>query len=196
MALMACRLMMGSGVLRPGTREIRRGQGGLPLYATRQIPELLESVIDMSFMPELKPSQRKIPDRGKQVKSYAPPSFQSTAPGSFRALLNRLSNLRPSVPAPMQEPNPKDKQLEKRLQALELLLKAERGLCRAQRDELIRLRARAKQVRTLEADLAIERESGKQLVQWLEKAETELARLRSFFDTMAAEHRSTPPPQL
>ncbi|HEY6085229.1 MAG TPA: hypothetical protein VIU63_07515, partial [Nitrospira sp.] len=111
MALMACRLMMGSGVLRPGTREIRRGQGGLPLYATSQIPELLESVIDMSFIPELKPSQRKIPDRSRQIKTQTPPSFGSTSPGSFRAILNRLGNFRPFVFPPVQEPNPKDKQL-------------------------------------------------------------------------------------
>jgi hypothetical protein len=185
MALMACRLMMGSGVLRLGTQEIRRGQGGLPLSATRPMPELLESLFDMSFGPELRPNQQKIPDRSTS-KIHAQTSSQFATPrGSLKAFFSRLGKYRPSGHAPKHESVQEQKQLEARVQALESLLKAERALCRAQREELARLRTEVNQIDALEADLAIERESGKQLVQWLEEAEQELAEVRRFFSSLA-----------
>jgi predicted metal-binding protein len=72
--------------------------------------------------------------------------------------------------------------LEERIKTLESLLKTEKILSQAQRDELIKLRAQSTRVGELEADLAAERESGKQLVQWLLEAEQELVRIHTAFN--------------
>lgn len=65
--------------------------------------------------------------------------------------------------------------MKARIQKLELLLKAEQALCQAQREELSKLRAQVNRIDILDTELAIERESGARLVQWLQEAEEKLA---------------------
>ncbi|MBA5866970.1 MAG: hypothetical protein GDA67_09795 [Nitrospira sp. CR1.3] len=193
MALMAYRLMMGSDVLRPSTREIRRGQGGLPLYATRQIPEFLENLFEMSFGPQLKPGQGKTPERGNRPKAQVMSPRLVSSGRSLKAILMQMSQFRPSPQVPPQEPGPDQKQLKERVGELESLLKSERALCDAQREELAKLRSRVKRLDSLEGDLTIERESSKQLVDWLQAAEQELADYREFFQALAKEQPEAPP---
>ena len=68
--------------------------------------------------------------------------------------------------------------LEERVRTLESLLKAEQARCQTQDKELAKLRLQAKQVENLQAELTVERESGKLLVQWLQEAEGQLAKVR------------------
>ncbi|HXH86016.1 MAG TPA: hypothetical protein VNI35_04275 [Nitrospira sp.] len=177
--------MMDSGVLRPGDREIRRGPGGIPLYATRQVSDLLNHSLDVLFGSELESDQQKTP---KMVLLPKPDKLTPSQPNrsrfSLKAMLIWLGLLdqtnggaRPESPSPeILVPR-----LKARIQKLESLLKAERVLCQAQREELSKLRVQANRNDILEKDLAIERESGAQLVHWLQEAEQELANLRRSF---------------
>ena len=49
MSHIAFRMMMESGVLRPGDREIRRGPGGVPLHASRQVSDVLNQCGGRAF---------------------------------------------------------------------------------------------------------------------------------------------------
>jgi hypothetical protein len=183
MSDIAFRMMMESGVLRPGDREIRRGPGGVPLHATRQVSDVLNHAVDVLFGPESKS------DRQKMTKVVSRPQFGKptpTRPASSRfslkgiliglGLLDQTNGSGPESPTPQLLIT----RLEAQIQKLELLLKIEQALCRTQREELTQLRAQVNRIQVLEADLAVERESGSQLVHWLQVAEEELADLRRF----------------
>lgn len=60
-----------------------------------------------------------------------------------------------------------------RSDAAESLLKAEKERTRQLRQELLSVRSALKQINDLQAELAVERETGKQLVKFLEEAEEE-----------------------
>ena len=64
--------------------------------------------------------------------------------------------------------------LEAQIQALELSLRTEQTLGQTALQELTKVRAQMSKIDVLEAELAIERESSSQLVQWLQEAEHEL----------------------
>ncbi len=182
MSDIAFRLMMNSGVLRPGGLEIRHVHKSGPLHATRAVPDVQKHSVDELFDPELKPDQHKM----TKVESQAEPGTQGPSSPTFsrfslKGLLVRLGWLDPAADSIGPEPSlpqPRVTRLETRIQELEMLLKNEQALCLAQHKELIKLRAQAKRIDLLEADLAIERESGTQLVHWLQEAEQELAGLR------------------
>lgn len=174
MSHVAFRMMTESGVLRPGDREIRRGPGGVPLYATSQVSELLNYSLDVLFGPALKADQQKMPKVAGRPQAGTPsPSPRVSSRCSLKGMLMRLGLLDPP-----DDGQPPVTGLEGRIQRLESLLKAEQTLRHAQHDELLRLRIQVNRIDVLESDLAIERESGAQLVQWLQDAEQELADLR------------------
>lgn len=176
---------MESGVLRPGDQVIRRGPGGIPLYATRPVSDLLNHSLDVLFGPHVQTNQQKMPRVASRPQAVKPTPSQPAASGfSLKTMLIWLGLMEqtnggadPGSPSSQRMIT----RLEARVQKLESLLKAEQTLCQAQREELNRLRTQANRIDVLEADLAIERESGAQLVQWLQEAEQELADLRRSF---------------
>jgi len=175
--------MMESGVLRPGDREIRRGPGGVPLYATREVSDFLNHSLDVLFGPESKQDQQKRPKVLSRPRAVKPtPSRPASSRFSLKGMLRELRLLdQPGGSSSPQPPSPQllVTRLEAQRKKLESLLKAEQALCQAQREELNKLRAKANRIDRLEADLAIERESAARLVQWLREAEQELADLRA-----------------
>lgn len=175
-------LMMNSGVLRPGGLEIRHVHRNGSLHSTRAVPDVQKQWVGERFDPELKPDQHKVTKVESQAEPGAQaPSSPTSSQFSLKGLLMRLGWVDPDADSIGPEPSlpqPRVTRLETRIQELEVLLKNEQALCLAQHKELVKLRAQAKRIDVLEADLAIERESGTQLVQWLQEAEQELAGLR------------------
>jgi hypothetical protein len=170
------KMMMESGVLRPGDMAIRRGPGGLPLYAIGELPDFLNHSLDVLFGPQsdgiyaTRPQEAKRPTAGGW--SSARPDDSTS---SLKTMMVRLG-LRHEHNEPSQPPQPNPTAtLEKRVQTLEFLLKEEHARCEKQVEELAILRSQLKSIDELKADLAIEREAGKQLVQWLQEAERQLA---------------------
>lgn len=191
------RMMMESGVLRPGDQVIRRGPGGIPLYATRPVSDLLNHSLDVLFGPQVQTNQQKMPRVISRPQAVKPtPSQPAASRFSLKAMLIRIglldetkSGADPGSPSPQRMIT----RLEARIQRLESLLKAEQTLCQAQREELNKLRAQAKRIDVLEADLAIERESGAQLVHWLQETEQELADVRQFTNKWGTQLLEQPP---
>jgi len=164
----AFRLMMESGVLRPGDREIRRGLDG---PATRQ--DALSHAVEVLFGPEVKLEQQKS-DHVKPSPSQ-PMAFRF----SLKGILVWLGlQDQPNGPGPKV---PRDQLLVTRLaqiRKLELSVRTEEARCQTQREELSQLRAQVRKMDVLEAELAIERDSNSRLVHWLQEAEKEVAELR------------------
>jgi len=188
MSHLAFKLMMESGVLRPGDREIRRGSGGVPLHMMSQVPEFLNHSLDVLFGPEVKTNQQEMTAVVSRPQTDKSTPSQPADPGlSLKGMLKRFGLLGQtnggSGPAfPLSQPLVT--RLEAQIHSLESRLKVERTLCQAQREELSTLRAQAKRVDVLEADLAIERESATRLVHWLQEAEQELTSVRRFVDEL------------
>ena len=179
MSLMAFKMLMQSGVLRPGDIAIRRGPGGLPLDATSQLPEFLNYSLDVLFGPESNGNCAKSSHEAKRLaaggRSSARPEL---SPFSLKTIVARLGLFREDSKPPMPKSpslqNP-TATLEKRVEILESLLKTEHARCQKQVEELAILRSQIKPIDELQADLVIEREAGRQLVQWLQEAEQQLA---------------------
>lgn len=179
MSLMAFKMMMQSGVLRPGDIAIRRGPGGLPLNANSQLPEFLNYSLDVLFGPESNGNCAKSSHEAKRLaaggRSSARPEL---SPFSLKTIVARLGLIREDSKPPMPKSpslqNP-TATLEKRVEILESLLKTEHARCQKQVEELAILRSQMKPIDELQADLVIEREAGRQLVQWLQEAEQQLA---------------------
>ena len=181
MSHIAFRMMMESGVLRPGDREIRRGPGGVPLHASRQVSDVLNHAVDVLFGPELKSDQQKTTKVIPRPHPDEPtPSQPSSYRFSLKRILLRLGLLDQTNGSGSELPTPQllVTRLEAQIQKLELRLKTEQALCQMQREELSKLRAQVNRIDVLEADLVIERESSSRLVHWLQAAEEELADLR------------------
>jgi hypothetical protein len=161
------------------------------------LPDFVNHSLDVLFGPELKPNQRKVSDAVARPQPDTPTLAQAASSRfSLKAVLLWLGLLHQTNcdPGP-KSPSPQllVAGLEERVRTLESLLKAEKALCRAQREELGKLRSQAKRIDTLEADLATERESGKQLVQWLLEAEQELAKVHGFFNELSQDREGTDP---
>jgi hypothetical protein len=183
MSMMAFKMMMQSGVLRPGDRAVRRGPGGVPLYATSQLPVILNHSLDLLFGSESNGDCAQSPHEAKRPAAGGRSSARpEPAPFSLKTLVIRLGLLRkngkPPLPQSPPLPNPMAT-LEKRVEILESLLKEGHARCQKQAEELALLRALLKPIDELQADLVIEREAGKQLVQWLQEAEQQLADIQS-----------------
>ena len=179
MSLMAFKMMMQSGVLRPGDMAVRRGPGGLPLYAASQLPEFLNHSLDVMFGSQLDGNCAKSPHEAKRPADGGRSSTRPEAsPFSLKTIVTRLGLLREDNKPPMPESPPLPNltaKLEKRVQILESLLKTEQARCQKQAEELAILRSQLKPIDELQADLVNEREAGRQLVQWLQEAEQQLA---------------------
>ena len=183
MSLMAFKMMMQSGVLRPGDMAVRRGPGGLPLNTTSQLPEFLNHSLDEMFGPQSNGNCAKSSHEAKRPAAGGRSSARpEPAPFSLKTIMIRLGLLgedsKPPLPESPPLPNPTTI-LEKRVQILESLLKAEHARCQKQAEELAILRSQLKSIDELQADLVIERETGRQLVQWLQEAEQQLADVQS-----------------
>jgi hypothetical protein len=179
MSLMAFMMMMQSGVLRPGDRAVRRGPGGVPLYATSQLPVILNHSLDLLFGSESNGDCAQSPHEAKRPAAGGRSSARpEPAPFSLKTLVTRHGLLRKNGKPPMPQssslPNP-TAALEKRVEILESLLKEGHARCQKQAEELALLRSQLKSIDALQADLVIEREVGRQLVQWLQEAEQQLA---------------------
>ena len=179
MSLMAFKMMMQSGVLRPGDMAVRRGPGGLPLYATGELPEFLNDSLEVLFGSQSHGNCAKSPHEAKRPAAGGRSSARpEPSPFSLKTLAIRLGLLREDSKPPMPElpplPNP-TATLEKRVEILESLLKTEHARCQKQAEELAILRSQLKPIDELQADLVNEREAGRQLVQWLQEAEQKLA---------------------
>ncbi len=179
MSSMDYKMMMESGVLRPGDMAIRRGPGGLPLYAIGELPDFLNHSLDVLFGPQADGSLATRPQETKRPTTGGRPSARpDDSTSSLKSMMVRLGLCdevnKPSMPKQPRQPNP-TATLEKRVQTLESLLKEEHARCEKQVEELTILRSQLKSIDELQADLAIEREAGKQLVQWLQEAERKMA---------------------
>lgn len=183
MSLIAFKMMTLSGVLRPSDLTVRRGQGGLPLYVTSQLPEFLNHSLDVLFGSSSESHQTKGPHRAKPLAADLRSSAQpAPARFSLKTILIQLGLLHEGGKAPTPEPPPapiSTAKLEKRVQILASLLRAEHARCQKQVEELAVLRSRLTSIDELQADLAIEREAGKQLVEWLQEAEQQLGVIQS-----------------
>jgi len=158
MSGIAFRLMMESGVLRHGDRGIRRSRDGNLLHSTRQVPDVSNYAVDVLLGQALMPVQQK---RSNVIAH------------GMREWLGLHDQTKVSGPkvSPAQLLVTR---LEAQIQALELNLRTEQTLGQTQREELTRIRAQVSRIEVLEAELATERESSSQLVQWLQETEKEL----------------------
>lgn len=183
MSLIAFKMMTQSGVLRPGDIAIRRGPGGLPIDATSQLPEFLNYSLDVLFGPESNESSAKSSGKAKRAAAGGRSSAKpEPSPFSLRTIAVRLGLLHEAGKTPVpKSPSLQSPAaiLEKRVEILESLLKEEHARCQKQVEELAILRSQLKPFGELQADLVIEREAGKQLVQWLQEAEQRLADVQS-----------------
>ena len=179
MSLMAFKMMMQSGVLRPGDMAVRRGPGGLPLYAASQLPEFLNHSLDVMFGPQTDGNCAKSPHEAIRPAAGGRSSARpEPSPFSLKTIAIWLGLLRADSKPPMPESPPlpnHSAKLEKRVQILESLLKTEHARCQKQAEDLAILRSQLKPIDELQADLVNEREAGRQLVQWLQEAEQQLA---------------------
>lgn len=176
MSDIAFRLMMESGVLRSGDREIRRGLDG---HTTRQVSDVLNQAVEVLFGPELNLEQQNM---AKVVSHGAKPTPSQPVASRFsiKGILVRLGLQDQTKGADPKVPTgqPLVTRLEAQIHKLELRLRTEQALCQTQREELSKLRAQVNRIDVLEAELVIERESSSQVVHWLQGAEKELAGLR------------------
>jgi len=158
MSGIAFRLMMESGVLRHGDRRMRRSRDGNPLHSTSQVPDVSNYAVDVLLGQALMPVQQK---RSNVIAH------------GMREWLGLHDQTKVSGPkvSPAQLLVTR---LEAQIQALELNLRTEQTLGQTQREELTRIRAQVSRIEVLEAELATERESSSQLVQWLQETEKEL----------------------
>ena len=158
MSGIAFRLMMESGVLRYGDRGMRRSRDGNPLHSTSQVPDVSNYAVDVLLGQALMPVQQK---RSNVIAH------------GMREWLGLHDQTKVSGPkvSPAQLLVTR---LEAQIQALELNLRTEQTLGQTQREELTRIRAQVSRIEVLEAELATERESSSQLVQWLQETEKEL----------------------
>jgi hypothetical protein len=179
MSSMDFKMMMESGVLRPGDIAIRRGPGGLPLYAAGELPDFLNHSLDVLFgsQPDESCASSLYEENGPAAGRRSS-ARQEASSFSLKATMVRLGLLHEDSKPPLPKQSPSQNStatLEKKLHTLELLLKEEQARGQKQTEELGLLRSQLKSIDDLQADLAVEREAGKQLVQWLQEAERQLA---------------------
>lgn len=169
---------MESGVLRPGDQVIRRGSERVPLHVTREVSDYLNRSVEVLFGPESKPDQQKTKVVSRPQHKNPTPYLPTSSRFSWKGLLKRLGWLAQSNDGACAESSSPELlaiRLEGRVQKLQLLLETEQALCEAQRQQLT---SQTNRIDVLEAELAIERESSAQLVDWLRHAEQELSEMR------------------
>lgn len=121
----------------------------------------------------------------RRLRNGASPDLASGRPRFLSSLLSLSLQFKKGKP---NSGRPLQAEWQKRIRDLESLLRAEQARCRTQFAELIALRAEISRVKELQSDLAVERESGRLIIQWLQEAEQHLADLYRRFVAPAAEH--------
>ena len=137
-------------------------------------PKMLDSFLGVSFGTTGTLSQSPDSDRDRLPASTSPSSPSS---GTVRSALKKFvaqlfSADNPESQAQANSPQQQLVQVE-RSDTTESLLKAEQEQTKQLRQELLTARSALKQMNDLQTELAVERETGQQLVQFLEEAEKE-----------------------
>jgi hypothetical protein len=173
-------MMMMSGVLRHGTVERRFDQGQAQHHSTGEMRGFLTSLWGLPHDAIQKPSvelhrlQSRTPDLRSTVSAGV---WQFSLKRSLARLFTPFNGVG-GMPNQGPEQHHATKQSE-RIRTLESLLKAERERTHKLSKELMSARSTLKQLSDVRAELDVERETGKQLVQFLEAAERESAELRA-----------------
>ena len=171
-------MMLSSGVIRSGDLEVRRAMEFNSLHVARQLPEFLNSLWDVPMEAESRSSHMKKRD---ELKRRHAATCAFSAPFSLRAVAGWLGLLHRSEPPTkpkLVSPHKTFEILEEKVRVLTSLLKAEQIRCQTQREELHKLRNEVKRIEQLQAELTVERVSGKLLVEWLQELEQQLCEIR------------------
>lgn len=186
-------MMMMSGVLRHGTVERRFDKEQARHYRAREMAGVLTSLRGLTHE---KPSRdlHRLQSRNPVQRTMVSAGVgQFSLKKSFGRLFARFNRLE-GMPNQGPEQHHATKQSE-RIRTLESLLKAEREQIHTLSKELLSARSTLKQLSVVQAELHVERETGKQLVQFLEAAEQESAHLRILNKESfrpSPEHNSSP----
>jgi len=171
-------MMLSSGVIRSGDLEVRRAMEFNSLHVARRLPEFLNSLLDVPMEAESRSSHMKKRDALKRPYAAA---HVFSAPFSLRAVADWLGLFNRSE----QPTKPKFVSsqktigiLEEKVRVLTSLLKAEQIRFQSQQVELHQLRNEVKRIEQLQAELTVERVSGKLLVEWLQELEQQLFEIR------------------
>lgn len=171
-------MMLSSGVIRSGDLEVRRAMEFNSFHVARQLPEVLNSFLDVPMEAESRSSHMKNRDEFKPRHAAA---HAFSAPFFLRAVAGWLGLLKRSEPPTKPQlvsPQKTIGALEEKVRALISLLKAEQIRCQTQQEELRQLRNEVKRIEQLQAELTVERVSGKLLVEWLQELEQQLFEIR------------------
>lgn len=163
-------MLLLSGVLSPACLEFRRVPDVAPPSTRSSQPELPNNLSDISVGAVSTLNQIK----GKQDRE----SLTVGARFSLRSILAQIGIGHPTSQWSKHEPPPQQHStaiLEQKIQTLESLLKAAQVNANSLHNKIDKLQLEVKLMDELRANLAIEQESGKQLVQWLQEAEQQLA---------------------
>jgi hypothetical protein len=173
-------MMMMSGVLRHGTVERRFDQGQARHHSTGEMRGFLTSLWGLHHDAIQKPSvelhrlQSRTPDLRSTVSAGVWQFSLKKSLARLFAPFNGVGDTRNRGP----EQHHASKQTE-RIRTLESLLNAERERILQLSRELMSARTTLKRLSEVQAELDVERETGRQLVQFLEAAERESAELRA-----------------
>jgi hypothetical protein len=173
-------MMMMSGVLRRNTVERRFDRGQTQHHSTGDMRGFLTSLWGLPHDAIQKPSvelhrlQSRTPDLRSPVSAGVWQFSLKKSLASLFAPFNGVGDMRNRG---LEQPHAS--QQTERIRTLESLLKAERERIRQLSRELLSARATLKQLSEVQAELDVERETGRQLVQFLEAAERESAKLRA-----------------
>ncbi len=171
-------MMLSSGVIRSGDLEVRRAMEFNSLHVARQLPEFLNSLLDVPMEAESRSSHMKKRD---ELKGRHAAACAFSAPFSLRAVagwLGLFNRIEPPAKPKLVSPQKTIGVLEEKVRVLTSLLKAEQIRCQTQQEELRQLRNEVKRVEELQAELTVERVSGKLLVEWLQELEQQLFEIR------------------
>lgn len=176
------KMLMRSGVIRPGHREIRRLPEPAPRHWSNPLPHVLNNFMEVPFAPTPTPNRAKGTDGVKQLHAHGGiPSNSFPSRFSWRSILiwlgvlGRTGRKQPLEPCLRQGPQNSMGKLEERVRILESLLRIQKLHCQTQCEELAALRSQVSRIEQLQVELTVERESGERLVQWLQEAEQKLA---------------------
>lgn len=169
-------MMLSSGVIRPGDLEIRRAVEFGSLRMTRRLPEFLNSFLDVPMETKSRSNhERNRTDLRRHQSDDSAPLFWKTVAG-WLGLVNRSEP--PQIKPKSSHPQKSVAVLEEKVRTLTFLLKTERARNQAQEEELQQLRNEVKRMEQLQAELTVERVSGKLLVEWLQELEQQLYEIR------------------
>lgn len=169
-------MMLSSGVIRPGDLEIRRAVEFGSLRMTRRLPEFLNSFLDVPMETESRFNHERNRHDLRRRQADDSPTFSWKTVAGWLGLQNR-SEPPPTRPKSIR-PQKTHGILEEKVRVLTSALKSEQARCQAQQEEIQLLRNEVKRMEQLQAELTVERVSGKLLVEWLQELEQRLYDIR------------------